>query len=84
MLIIPFVFAVIVDDFLIKVQSEEVGNKLIAILEEKYELKIDKGPRLVFNGVQWDFDYEAERRSVTLSVPGFTDSMLKSFDCADI
>lgn len=78
------VFAVIVDDFLIKVQSEEVGNRLIAILEEKYELKIDKGPRLVFNGVQWDFDYESERRSVTLSVPGFTESMLKRFDCADI
>ena len=35
------VFAVIVDDFAVKVRSKEDGQLLINILEKKYEVKVD-------------------------------------------
>ena len=76
------VFAVIVDDFAVKVRSKEDGQLLINILEKKYEVKVDWSGRF-YNGVEWVFQYEGQR-SLKICMPGYIKSVLKRFACTDI
>lgn len=72
----PIAFTLIVDDFGIKYQNREDAEHLFQCLSEHYKVKADwEGKTYCGITLEWDYD----NRTVTLSMPGYVEKMLKNF-----
>ena len=72
----PIQFALVVDDFGIEYVGQEHADHLKAALLRTYELSVDWDGK-IFCGVHLNWDYG--NRTVELSVPGYTQSVLAKF-----
>ena len=70
------VFALVVDDFGVKVQDKADALHLIAALKTYYEITVDWDGKL-FCGISLDWDYN--KRTVDLSMPGYVQEALAEF-----
>jgi hypothetical protein len=72
----PTVFALVVDDFGVKIQGKPNALHLIAALKEHYEITVDWEGKL-FCGISLKWDYT--NRTVDLSMPGYVEEALLEF-----
>ena len=69
-------FALVVDDFGIKYESEDDAQHLIDSLTPFYEIKVDKeGERFIGLTMEWDY----KQREVHISMPGYVEKALARF-----
>lgn len=73
----PIRFSLVVDDFGIKYVGKEHADHLIGALQQYYKISIDWSGAL-FCGIHLQWDYN--KRSVTLSMPGYIEKALKKFE----
>eukprot|EP00957_Ditylum_brightwellii_P098183 7480775-Ditylum_brightwellii.AAC.1 len=66
----PFTFALVVDDFGIKINGSQHGEHFINALKEDYEVTIDYEGK-IFCGIHLDWDYN--KCKVDLAMPGYTE-----------
>jgi hypothetical protein len=72
------VFTLVVDDFGVKYTNRADVEEFIAVLEQTYELHIDwEGRSYVGTTLEWN--YTANPRSVTLSMPNYIEKALDRF-----
>lgn len=69
-------FVLVVDDFSIKYTDRAQAERLFTILRQWYPVKIDWDAAL-FCGITTTWDYE--KRTVTLSMPGYVDCILEEY-----
>ena len=69
-------FVLVVDDFGVKYSGKEHAQHLYAALKETYEVTADWQGEL-FVGIRLNWDYD--KRTVTLSMPGYIEKALKRF-----
>jgi hypothetical protein len=75
----PTVFALVVDDFGVKIQGKPNALHLIAALKQHYEITVDWDGKL-FCGISLKWDYK--NRTVDLSMPGYVKEALAEFQHA--
>ena len=72
----PVTFVLVVDDFGVKYSGKEHAQHLYAALKENYEVTTDwEGERFVGIKLNWDYN----KRTVTMSMPGYIEAALKRF-----
>jgi hypothetical protein len=72
----PTIFALVVDDFGVKIQDKVDALHLIAALKQHYEITVDWDGKL-FCGISLDWNYTM--RTVDLSMPGYVQEALAEF-----
>lgn len=73
----PIAFTLVVDDFGIKYTNKADAEHLYNCIAEHYKVKADWEGKL-YCGITLDWDYE--KRTVTLSMPGYVKKMLINFN----
>eukprot|EP00957_Ditylum_brightwellii_P122781 9362873-Ditylum_brightwellii.AAC.2 len=66
----PVQFALVVDDFRVKIKGDEHGEHLLKSLQQHYEVIVDKEGNFVC-GIHLDWDYQNKR--VDLAMPRYID-----------
>jgi hypothetical protein len=72
----PTTFTLVVDDFTIKIMSEDNANHLISILKKDYTITVDKeAKKYIGLTIKWDYD----NGKVHMHMPGYLDKTMTRF-----
>eukprot|EP00957_Ditylum_brightwellii_P117764 8984244-Ditylum_brightwellii.AAC.1 len=66
----PVKFALVVDDFGVKIKGDKHGEHLLKSLQQHYEVTVNKEGKC-FCGIHLDWDYHNKR--IDLAMPGYID-----------